>query len=136
MLLRFVCRFRHQVSLPEDVSMALGIPLSNFLTVSQLLACLASPSCFPSRLTRFMSRGEAEAGFRKAVRVDRFSRHTLCSYYFKDGWLEFVLQFDEQQQLRRIYVHHKDLPKEEGVELSLKVNHGAFQGLSRQTSSL
>jgi hypothetical protein len=67
-----------------------------------------------------MNRGEAEALFHRAVRIERFSRHTLCSYYFKDGWLEFILQFDEQQQLRRLYLHHKDLQQQEGVELSLR----------------
>jgi hypothetical protein len=119
-LLRFVSRFRHQVSLPEEVAMALGIHLSNFLSVPELLQRLCCPTCSPTRLMRLMHRHDAEAAFLQALRVERFSRHTLCSYYFKDGWLEFVLQFDEQQQLRRVYMHHKHLPAERGVELSLK----------------
>src|SRR5262245_12880955 len=109
MILRFVSRFRHQVSLPEDVAMALGISLSNFISVTELLERLCSPSCCPTRLMRLMHRHDAEAAFARALRLERFSRHTLCSYYFNDSWLEFVLQFDEAQQLRRIYIHHKHL---------------------------
>lgn len=121
MILRFMSRFRHHVSLPEDVSSALGIQFSNFISVSQLLRELASPRCHPTRLQRYMKRCEAEKAFQRAVRIERFSRHTLCSYYFKDGWLEFVLQFDEQGHLRRLYIHHKDLDRDEGLELPLRV---------------
>lgn len=119
-ILRFVCRFRHQVSLPEEVATALGIPLSNFLSVPQLLERLCHPSCCPTRLMRLMRRPDAEAAFSLARRVERFSRHTLCSFYFNDGWLEFLLQFDDDQKLRRIYIHHKHLQPDEGVELALR----------------
>lgn len=136
-LLRFISRFRHQVSLPEDVAMALGIPLSNFVSMPELLQRLCSPHCCPTRLTRLMKRQDAEAAFNRALRVERFSRHTLCSYYFKNTWLEFVLQFDEQHQLRRVYLHHNQLHREEGVEICLP---GAIKRpintlQSRQTTS-
>lgn len=118
-VLRFISRFRHQVSLPEDVAMALGVPLSNFVSMPELLQRLCSPNCCPTRLTRLMKRQDAESAFTRALRVERFSRHTRCSYYFKNTWLEFDLQFDEQQLLRRVYLHHKQFHREEGVEICL-----------------
>lgn len=119
-LLKLICRFRHQVSLPEDVSAALGVPLSNFSSLPFLLQELSSPYCRPTRLSRFMDRKQAEAAFAMAVKIERFSRHTLCSYYFKNGWLEFILHFDEQHKLRRLYLHHRDLSLQDGVELVLE----------------
>ena len=112
-------RFRYPVSLPEDVAKALGIPFSNFLTFNHFikkLICLKTP---PTRLIKFMPRNDAELAFRLALRKERFKNHTHFSYYFNRGWLEFVLYFDEQSLLRRVYVQHKDFNKSNKVEISL-----------------
>ncbi len=55
------------------------------------------------------NREEAEDVFRTALRKERFSQNSLFSYHFNGGWMEFMLQFDEQSRLRRIYIQHKDL---------------------------
>jgi len=116
---RLLSHFRHPVSLPEDVALALGLKLSNFLSLDQLLQQFRQRSVRPSRLRRFMPREEAESAFSAAVRCERFGRHTICSYHFQSSWLEFRLQFDECERLRRIYVLHKEIVEEEGIELPL-----------------
>lgn len=117
---RLLSRFRHPVSLPEEVADALGIPLSNFLSVDQMLRQLTRVSPDPSRLHRFMRRAEAESVFDKALRKERFSHHSHFAYHFEGNWLEFVLQFDDQEKLRRVYLHHKDIPSLQGQEMCLK----------------
>lgn len=66
-----------------------------------------------------MPREEAEAAFETALRKEKFLHNTLCSYYFNEGWMEFVLQFDEHSRLRRIYIQHKKIEQEEGIEIPL-----------------
>lgn len=67
-----------------------------------------------------MPRNEAEAAFKNASRTERFKQNTLCSYYFNEGWMEFILQFDNQARLRRIYLQHKDIDQDSGVEIPLR----------------
>lgn len=117
---RFFLRFRYPVSLPENIADALGIKVSNFLTFDELIQALSNPSCRPSRLKKFMSREKAEEAFEGALHKERFQNQTLFSYYFSEGWMEFVLLFDEKSQLRRIYLQHKEIPQEEGIEIHLE----------------
>lgn len=119
LIYRFFLRFRYPVSLPEDVAVALGMPISNYLTFDEFVAQLANPSNHPSRLSKFMPRDQAEAAFENALRKERFLHNTLFSYYFNHGWMEFVLFFDEHSRLRRIYVQHKHIQPEEGIEIHL-----------------
>lgn len=118
-LSRFLLRFRYPVTLPEDVAGALGIDLSNFVTFDELIEKLLSPECCPTNLLRFMPREKAERAFLTAQRRERFSRSTLCSYYFNEGWLEFKLEFDAESQLRRLYLQHQKIPQDRGIEISL-----------------
>lgn len=118
-LYRILIRFRYPVSLPEDVASALGIEVSNFLTFEQFVEYLTGPLCRPTRLTRFMSREKAEEAFQSAQCKESFHQNTLFSYYFSEGWLEFVLQFDEQSRLRRIYLQHKNIQSDTGIEIPL-----------------
>lgn len=117
---RMLTRFRYPFSLPEDVADALGISFSNFLTFDKFIEKLTDPSCVPERLMKFMPREEAEAAFESACRKEIFPQKTLFSYYFNQGWLEFILQFDNQSRLRRIYVQHKKIKCQEGTEIPLK----------------
>ena len=120
LLYRFILRFRYPVSLPEDVAQALGIPLSNHLTFDEFVKYLSCPKkCCPSKLKKYMSREKAEEAFGNALKKDRFPRNTLFAYYFQEGWLEFSLSFDEHSRLRRVYVQHKLIAKDSGIEINL-----------------
>ena len=121
-LILFFLRFRYPVSMPEDIAAALGIEVSKFITFKQFVSCLTSPSCCPTKLIRFMSRERAEEAFRSAIRKEHFHQNSLFSYYFNEGWMEFVLHFDDQSRLRRLYIHHKDIQGEEGLEITLPNN--------------
>lgn len=122
-MFQFFLRFRYPVSLPEDIAADLGINVSNFLTFDEFVSQLTNLPTSPCRLTRFMPRAEAEAAFKSAQRKERFGRNSLYSYYFHEGWLEFSLYFDEQSRLRRIYLQHKHLACEQGIEISLNRHH-------------
>jgi hypothetical protein len=112
-------RFRYPVSLPEDIAEALGLPLANSLSFNDFILQLCQPACPPTRLSRFMPREEAEKSFLKAVRKERYAGKTVLSYYFSEGWMEIILQFDKESRLRRVYLHHREIPSERGVELRL-----------------
>ncbi|MGK5595084.1 MAG: hypothetical protein ACSNEK_06985 [Parachlamydiaceae bacterium] len=119
---RFITRLRYPVSLPEDVAQALGVPFSNTQPFKDFVKQLLAPTLKPTTLSRFMMRDDAERVFGNAPIKERFHQSTLFSYYFNEGWLEFILKFDEQGSLRRVYMVHKDIPLEDGVELRLHKN--------------
>lgn len=116
-LYKLFLRFRYPVSLPEEVAEALGVNLSKFSSFQEFIEQLFN--CRPTRLTKFMPRKDAEKAFQNALQKDRFQQMSLFSYYFNEGWLEFVLQFDEQSRLRRLYLQHKQISQEEGIEIPL-----------------
>jgi hypothetical protein len=118
-LYRFIVRFRYPVSLPEDVAKALGVEISNFLTFDEFVTHLTSPSCRPTSLRKYMKRESAEEAFQSAQRKEQFRENTIFSYYFNEGWLEFVLLFDEQSRLRRIYLQHIRIHNDRGIEIPL-----------------
>lgn len=112
-------RLRYPVSLPQDVGSALGVPVSNSVRFQSFLQFLTSGQCIPTKLVRFMEREKVERAFEKARRKESFHHHTLYSFYFNQGWLEFDVEFDKNAKLRRIYVHHKEIPYPQGYELAL-----------------
>lgn len=114
-----ILRLRYPVSLPEEIATDLGIMASNFLTFDELVCQLTSMSCRPKKLKRFMLREKAEAAFDSAQRKEKFRRSSLFSYYFHEGWLEFYLHFDEHSRLRRMYLQHKNVAGEQGIEIPL-----------------
>ena len=117
-LLRLFIRLRYPVSMPEDLAQDLGLDISNFLTFSQLIAYLTDPSHRPTTLVRWMPRQEAERIFRSAVRKEIFPQNSLFSYHFKGGWMEFMLQFDEQSRLRRLYILHRALKHKHEIPIA------------------
>ncbi|MFT4553817.1 MAG: hypothetical protein ACI9S8_002459 [Chlamydiales bacterium] len=119
-VLKLFLRLRYPVSLPEDVIDALGIEASHSIDFQEFMEVLSNPRCNPKNLSRFMPRRKAEALFTAAVKKERFRHESLYSYYFSDSWVEFVLHFDNDSRLRRLYIHHKDLCEEQGVELLLQ----------------
>ncbi len=116
---RLWVRFRYPVSLPEDVANALGMPISNSLSYHDFIDYLTHLTQTPTRLAKYMPRELAEEAFQTALRKEKFCNSSLFSYYFNDGWMEFVLQFDDQSRLRRVYIQHKDIIQDEGVEIPL-----------------
>jgi hypothetical protein len=111
-------RFRYPFSMPEDVAKDLGLEISNFLTFNELIHHLTNPHKIPTNLTRFMPRERAEGMFNAALKREKFNRNSLFSYRFNGGWMEFMLSFDEQARLRRIYLHHKDLKQKYEIPIS------------------
>ena len=114
---RLLSRFRYPVSLPEDVAKDLGFSLSNFMSFGELVQCLTHSTTPPANLQRFMPRSQAEKVFQKALRKEKFSQNSLFSYYFNEGWMEFVLQFDDDSRLRRLYIQHKKIKDKTEIPL-------------------
>lgn len=117
---RFFLRFRYPVTLPEDVAQALGIELSNYITFNQLVHFLTCPTCCPSKLKKFMTREQAEEAFQNAHCKELFKKNSLFSFYFSEGWMEFSLEFDDESRLRRMYLHHKSIIQDRGIEIPLQ----------------
>jgi hypothetical protein len=116
------------VTLPEDVAKALGIYISNYITFDKLVHLLTCPSCRPTRLKRYMTREKAEEAFQNAHCKELFKGTSLFSFYFPEGWMEFLLEFDNQSRLRRLYLRHKNIKQERGVEILLAaINEYAVQ---------
>lgn len=117
-LFHLFVRFRYPVSMPEDVASDLGLEITNSLNFKEFMRCLTDPRHRPTKLSRFMPREQAEDIFRLAKRKERFQQNSLFSYHFKGGWMEFILQFDEQSRLRRLYIRHKDLKQKHEISIS------------------
>lgn len=118
-LFHFFLRFRYPVSLPEEIASDLGVDTPNSLTFQEFINRITSPSCRPKKLSKFMSRDQAEQAFQSACFKERFQKNSLYSYYFNEGWMEFVLKFDDQSRLRRVYIHHKTIHHDDGIEIPL-----------------
>ena len=118
-IFRLMLRFRYPVSLPEDVATALGVDVSNHITFEEFVSRITSPACRPTKLTKFMPRDQAEEAFNTACRKERFKQNSLYSYYFTEGWMEFILKFDDQSRLRRVYLQHKHIHEDSGIEITL-----------------
>lgn len=116
---RLLLRFRYPVALPEDIASALGTTLPNNLTFEEFIQRLSDPTFRSNRLIKFMSRQSAEEAFEKAQHKEHFPMNSLFSYYFHEGWLEFNLQFDNEARLRRLYLQHKKISSERGIEIPL-----------------
>lgn len=115
---RLFLRFRYPFSLPEEVAADLGLKISNALNFSQFIHCLTNPAHRPTKLIRFMPREQAEQIFQTALRKEKFKQNSLYSYHFNGGWMEFMLQFDEQSRLRRLYIQHKDIKQKCEIPIS------------------
>lgn len=113
-------RFRYPVSLPEDVALALGMQMPRLLSFNEVIFSLKQPDFSQSTLVKFMPRALAEQAFVNAVRTERFFEKTLISYCFNEGCIEFALHFDKESRLRRVYLLHKEIPADQGIEIALK----------------
>lgn len=119
---RLIARFWYPVTLPEEVTEALGVEVSNFLPFESLVEKLQCSCCHPTCLARYMPRKLAESAFKCATSKDVFKDKTLISYYFQEGTIEFVLLFDERAQLRRVFLQHKNL-KDDEIEVPLTASY-------------
>ncbi len=127
LLYRLILRFRYPVSLPEEIALALGVELSNAMTFEEFVSQMTSPTCRPTRLAKYMPRYQAEEAFKGALRQELFKRNSLYSYYFNEGWLVFVLHFDEKNRLSRIYLQHSHIAPERGIEIPLRQQESIFE---------
>lgn len=116
---RLFLRFRYPVSLPEDIAHDLGVDLTCHLTFDEFMNRLHCPHFRPTRLKKYMPRELAEDAFSSAFRIDKFGQKSLFAYYFTEGWMGFVLQFDDQSRLRRVYLQHKYIQDDIGLEITL-----------------
>lgn len=117
-LCRFLVRFRYPFSIPSDVTAALGIQTSHFITFKKLISRLTNPNCKPATLSKYMPRLLAERAFETtALRKERFQNDSLFSYHINGHWLEFVLHFDDQARLRRLYLSHKDFKEKHEIPI-------------------
>jgi hypothetical protein len=117
-LSRLFIRFRYPVSTPEDVATDLGFDISNYLTFQEFTNYLINSKHRPTKLIKFMPREQAEEIFQAALRKEKFKQNSLFFYYFNGGWMEFMLQFDEQSRLRRLYIRHKDFKQQYEIPIS------------------
>jgi hypothetical protein len=117
---RLLARIWHPVALPEDVAGPLGIEVSNFLSFRELVDLLSKPTVYVSNLSKFMPRKEAESIFRSPTCCESFRDKTLVCYFFNEGWIEFVLCFDSEERLRRIYLNHPAIQNVQGIEIALR----------------
>jgi hypothetical protein len=111
-------RWRYPFSLPEDICIPLGIEAQRSVDFAEFMHLLTTPQGCPRYLRRFMPRDKAEALFMNAKKKERFKNESLYSFYFGHTWVEFVLQFDVESRLRRVYMHNKDL-KDDGLEIRI-----------------
>jgi hypothetical protein len=114
----FFIRYRYPCSTPEEVASDLGLNLTNKLSFAEFIAYLTNPEHKPAKILKFMPRERAENLFQKARRKEKFRHNSLFSYYFNEGWMEFILQFDDQSRLRRLYILHKDLKQKYEIPIS------------------
>jgi len=126
-MFRLFLRLRYPASLPEEIATDLGINTTSFQTFEQFVTQLTHCDFRPKHLTRFMPRANAEAAFQSAQRKERFGRNSLYSYYFHEGWLEFSLHFDEKARLRRVYLQHKHIAAEQGIEIPLNSSNLTYR---------
>lgn len=115
----FVHKWRYPVSSPEEVGKALGLKTTNRLTFDQFVSTLTDPTYCPTNLKKYMPREEAELAFNNAVKKEQYNQETLFYYYFNEGWMEFDLHFDQTARLRRIYLRHKHIDYDMGIEMQL-----------------
>lgn len=118
-VLRCYQRLRYPAILPSTIAADLGLTKAHFLTFSDLFMLLTDSSCSLKKLSRFMPREKAEEVFHRAQRQERFGRSSRYSYYFNEGWLEFMLHFDDESRLRRVYFQHKRLQTQQKVEIAV-----------------
>jgi hypothetical protein len=117
-LFHFFIRIRYPFSTPDDVAQDLGLNISRYLTFPEFIHSLINLNSPPSKLRRFMPREQAEQVFQSALRKEKFKQNSLFFYYFNGGWMEFMLQFDEESRLRRLYIRHKDLKQKYEIPIS------------------
>lgn len=119
---------RYPISAPQDVLLALGME-SDFSDLDFHHFLKKIVTRIPRRVYRDMSRDEAERSFSTAYKKEVFHTTTHASYCFIQGWLEFVLEFDKNRHLRRLYVHHSLLSGAQSIELELPDHQSGVGGL-------
>jgi hypothetical protein len=103
----------------KEVADDLGVDVPGNIAFEGFVKALTTQYGHSAKLTKFMPRDDAEKVFASAIKKERFSRHSLYSYYFDKDWVGFYLQFDQNSKLRRLYIQHKNFKKHSGEEIEL-----------------
>ncbi len=115
-----IARFKHPYSLPTDIGKDLGLfSLNNYMSFCQLTSFLDSPDCHPTKLCKGMSKKAVINSFKNAYRQEDFSNKSLFCYYFKQGWIQFEVTFDELGGLKSLRFHCNNCHVRGGVEIPL-----------------
>lgn len=117
---RLLSRFKHPLSLPEEIALDLGIFLSNRLDYAELRDQFLRQEITPTKLHRFMERSLAEDNFKYAKKIEKFCRESHFSYCFNGQWIDFTLHFDKEDRLRRLYIHCSGMAIDESQEIALR----------------
>lgn len=115
----FYSKLQSPLSSTEEIVKDLGFELPSNLMCKNFIDIMAHSGLKSTKLVKFMLRNDAEKIFASAIRKERFSKHSLYSYYLDKGWVGFYLLFDQDSKLRRIYFQHKDFKKQSGIEIGL-----------------
>lgn len=113
----FFTRLRYPYSLPEEIAKDLGIPLTNQMPYQRLQTRICKRRWCPTTLYKFMPKEDALEMLSSAYRIDHFGNKEIVSYYFREGWIEFELNFDEESRLRRLELHTAS----ETIEIPLSI---------------
>lgn len=111
-------RLRYPFSTPEEVASDIGLNITNRVSFEEFISCLTNPAQRPTKICKYMPREKAEMVFQLARRKEKFRHDSLYSYYFKGGWMEFLLHFDNEKRLRRLYVCHKTLKQKYEIPIT------------------
>jgi len=114
----FLTRLRYPFSTPEEVAADLGLEITNQISFQDFVHSLTHSPHPPTKIAKYMSRESVEKLFISARHKEIFRHNTLISYYFNEGWMELLLDFDAEARLRRLYVQHKELKHK--VEIPIK----------------
>lgn len=114
-----LARIRYSGTPHTEIALALGIVPPQTLCVRKFVKQVARRCELSQTLYRFMGKKEAEKQFDNALIKEHFKNFSLFSYKFPGGWLQFALKYDTEHKLRRLYIHHKFLPQQEGIEVTL-----------------
>lgn len=109
---------KNPFSLPSAVGQALGLDTLEFQSFEEFIKKVTSAQATANRVRKFTPRERVDLIFQAAEKKEIFHAQSLFYFYFGGAWLGISLHFDESACLRRLYLIHESIDKEE-LELDL-----------------